>query len=120
MNKKFSKKQLKLIKLFNEFLNDWQDWQFCDRMLDENEDLYDSFFHTQNWEWTIELEQVIWLRFWFIKWLCENDRLNWNNDKYAIILYENWTRKFIADYEELIMELSIKIHPLDYLVSLIK
>ena len=53
-------------------------------------------------------------------WHSRTDRLNWNNDKYAIILYENWTRKFIADYEELIMELSIKIHPLDYLVSLIK
>ena len=56
----------------------------------------------------------------FIKWLVDNDRIDFEKDKYWIILYENWVQKFLKSEEEILMELSIQESPIEYLISILK
>lgn len=56
----------------------------------------------------------------FIKWLVDNDRIDFEKDKYWIILYENWVQKFLKSEEEILMELSIQEDPISFLISILR
>ena len=110
---------IKLIKLLNKYIGDWQDRLYACYPLDED---FDKFFHTKDWEWTIEEAQVISKKFWFIQRLVENDKID-----FYTILKENWTfrKEFYAienkkEYERLIMLLSVEDNPIEFLISILK
>ena len=63
----------KLLELLNEYIDDGREWLFADKSID-GDDL--SFFHTVDGEGELELEQVISKRFGFIKWLCDNKKID--------------------------------------------
>lgn len=58
--------------------------------------------------------------FWFIQWLIENDKIDFEKDKYWMIFYEDWVQKFIESEEEILMELSIQDNPIKFLISILK
>ena len=64
-------------------------------------------------------------KYWFIKWLVDNDKI----EKYKVIeLEHNWIRPFKLDNlyweikleERLLMLLSIQDNPIEFLVSILK
>lgn len=65
------------------------------------------------WErlFPIRVETVICKEFWFIKWLVENEKIDF--DKYPQVM-EYW------DLESLLMYLSIQDEPIQFLISLLK
>lgn len=104
---------IKLIKLLNEYLNDGQERLYACYPLDED---FDKFFHTKDWEWIIEEAQVISKKFWFIKWLVDNDKIDkenvWRNESPDIFDY--------SFYEVVLMLLSIQDDPIEFLISILK
>lgn len=113
--KRFNKKsreklgELKFIRLVNEYLWDKQNWLYCRREIEDG--IYDSFFHTEDWEGTIEEAQIISKSFGFIKWLIENNKVDL--DKFPQI----WE---YPEYESLLMRLSISENPIELLISMLK
>lgn len=54
----------------------------------------------------------------FIKWLVENEKIEWNNKDIAIREWILW--KSIDNYHSLLMALAIQDEPLEFLVSILK
>ena len=72
-------------------------------------------------------ELVISKKFWFIKWLVENDKIDINeewNDYEKTNLYCNsdffQLQKHYSYYESLLMLLAIQDEPIEFLVSILK
>lgn len=71
------------------------------------------------------VETEVWTKkYWFIKWLVDNDKIDMSKAKYYsdLIYYEDywewgWACK---DYEFVIMLLSIQDNPIEFLVSILK
>lgn len=105
---------IKLIKLLNKYLNDGQERLYACYPLDED---FDKFFHTKDWEWTIEEAQVISKKFWFIKWLVDNDKIDKDKVKLLSVFQETW---YYNLYQSLLMILSIQEKPIEFLISILK
>lgn len=105
---------IKLIKLLNEYLNDGQERLYACYPLDED---FDKFFHTKDWEWIIEEAQVISKKFWFIKWLILNDKINFYKleDDSSWYNIDTW-----IDYLDMLALLSIQDNPIEFLISILK
>jgi len=101
----------KLIELLNEYLDDGQERLYACYSLDED---FDKFFHTKDWEWTIEEAQVISKKFWFIKWLVDNDKIDIKKAKEWEIMLSR------TDEENIIWKLSIQDNPIEFLCSILK
>lgn len=56
--------------------------------------------------------------FWFIQWLVENEKIEWNNKDIAIKEWILW--KSIDNYHSLLMALAIQDEPIEFLISLLK
>lgn len=54
----------------------------------------------------------------FIKWLVENEKIEWNNKDIAIREWILW--KSIDNYHSLLMALAIQDNPIEFLVSILK
>lgn len=112
---KDDKEQL-LIDYMNEYMERedlvlTQDFEFDDGTKDR-------FFHSNEWDFTIEQEQMISKRFWFIHWLVEN----WHIDKDA--MREKVMRYCIASLrpleDDFIMYLAIHDDPIEELIACLK
>ena len=57
-------------------------------------------------------------KYWFIKRLVENEKIEWNNKDIAIREWILW--KSIDNYHSLLMALAIQDEPLEFLVSILK
>lgn len=126
--KRFNKKsreklgELKFIRLVNEYLWDKQNWLYCRREIEDG--IYDSFFHTEDWEGIIEEAQIISKSFGFIEWLVEQDRIDTD------IVYKKWFSaktydkdefwEYFEPYEEILMLLAIQDNPIEFLISILK
>ena len=85
-------------------------------------------YHNAKRYFSIGVEKVICKEFWFIKWLVENDKVDWNFIDYAEIhqtkreLESNYELCDIEKqyYERLLMLLSIQDNPIEFLVSILK
>lgn len=100
----------KLIDLLNEY-----EWDTFVSIKWDEDHFKDDYF--KNYE-----RKIISKRYWFIKWLVENDKID-----FYTILKENWTfrKEFYAienkkEYERLIMLLSVEEKPIDFLISVLK
>ena len=92
----------KLIELLNEY-NEW--WHWRDENFDRNKLL------------------VISKKYWFIKWLVENDKIDQTN-KFCVSVNVEWKgmgyTKAFEGYESLLMLLSISDTPIEDLISYLK
>lgn len=78
--------------------------------------------------WTIDKEKeirkyklmIISKEYWFIKRLVDNDKIDYEKDRYWMNFYENWNQKFLSSEDEIIMELSIQDNPIEFLISVLK
>ena len=121
----FNYQMEKLIELLNEYIGDWQEWLYACYPLDED---FDKFFHTKDWEGTLEEAQVISKKFWFIQWLVDNDKIDFNNVRETNYWWEfnyYWTipnskRNKEIQIERLLMILAIQDNPIEFLISILK
>lgn len=91
---------------------------------------YDQCFHytvdDKEWIQTLVDDVVISKRFWFIKWLVDNEKIDLDKIptrmKYRLHQYktELWWYGRIDEYSELLMLLSIQDEPIKFLVSILK
>lgn len=73
------------------------------------------------WErlFPIRVETVICKEFWFIKWLVENDKINFY--KWKFLEYPIWSNNYDeCDYLDLIQWLAISDTPIDDLIYYLK
>ena len=118
----------KLIELLNEY--QWQDsWS------------YDEKQGTPYIWWGDDLDYecyIISKKYWFIKWLVENEKIDFESENYplkkcypyyddvlAIVsqninTYEDYCKSCYDKYESLLMLLSIQDNPIEFLVSILK
>ena len=107
----------KLIELLNEYVEKWN-----------KSDLYYKF-ELENWElycyndvsdvlWTMQDEAMVICskKFWFIKWLVENERIDLEKVK---INWLNYINDEILE-NKILMLLSIQDNPIEFLVSILK
>ena len=117
----------KLIELFKEYVdNHWTD----------TKDIEKEYWVIDDWQWFLYwtreylYEVIVSKKFWFIKWLVENDKIDfrkadadiskdivlWGEPDFADFMV---FRRF-ADDEKVIMLLSISDTPIDFLCGIIK
>ena len=93
-------------------------------------ELLNEYENTDNWENRYQVEfresKIISKKFWFIKWLVENDKIDlWKikklyrkSNEHSVhtypIMYE------YSDYESLLMILAIQDEPIKFLISILK
>jgi len=117
----------KLVKLLNEFekVKTWYTtyttrWEKSEREL-KSDYMYDE---DQN---IIQI-YIISKSFWFIKWLVDNDKINWRRCLdlwYEISVIDEEgedidVMRTFDSYEQLLMYLSIQDNPIEFLVSVLK
>ena len=107
----------KLIELLNEYLDDGQERLYACYPLDED---FDKFFHTKDWEWTIEEAQVISKKFWFIERLVENDKIDFSWEWELAIKLVNLFERKVDNADWVIALLSISDNPIEDLISYLK
>ena len=100
-----------------ELLNEYQYWMF---VYEDDLLLLRIWSHVKVWGETF----VISKKFWFIKWLVENNKIDTD------IVYEKWflaktydkdeVWEYFEPYEEILMLLSIQDEPIEFLVSILK
>ena len=116
----------KLIELLNEY---WEydlvehNWEICKWDTDDEWEINIYTDYTNN---------IISKKFWFIKWLVENDKIS--NDwikprtdlvkEITIVDYKTgdaiWWKNKYTEVEQLIMYLSIQDEPINFLISILK
>lgn len=110
-------KETYMIQLLNEFLDDWQEWSYACYPLDE--DTFDRFFHTKDWQWTIEEAQVISKKLWFIGRLCDNFRIDEEKLERENSMYVELSKDYKLE-DVMLMLLSIQFRPLKFLSNYLK
>lgn len=104
----------KLLELLNEYVKELWIWDYV-------------WWHNKK---TVEnSDYIITKKFWFIKWLVENDKINWGKveDIETISCWELTTKDDIDDFFEdaeleqrVTMLLSISLDPIEDLISVLK
>ena len=103
----------KLIELFKEYVdNHWTD----------TKDIEKEYWVINDWQWFLYwtreylYEVVVNKKFWFIKWLVENDKIDRDkvDDKFERPFY------WYTNYKIVLMLLSISSSPIDDLISYLK
>lgn len=97
--------------------------------MDELIKLLNEFENTDNWENRYQVEfresKIISKKFWFIQWLVDNDKINWSKYGYSIEYIKSRKgllplHRTVKRWDSIIMLLSIKDKPLEFLVSILK
>lgn len=103
----------KLIPLLNEKHNlEWVLWSNVN---------WDYLFVKWNKENKFYEEQIISKKFWFIKRLVDNDKIDFSRDwKYCEKSIEEFDWLFRTDEDSLIMILAIQDEPINFLISILK
>lgn len=87
-----------------------------------------SFHLYFKWErlFPIRVETVICKEFWFIKWLVENEKIDFEKpiwefaNKYKLIVSDSFYLKELSKEDELLMLLAIQDEPIRFLISILK
>jgi hypothetical protein len=120
-----SKEIWKLVELLNEYVEKYN-----------KSDLYYKF-ELENWElycyndvsdvlWTMQDEAMVICskKFWFIKWLVENEKIDTNKleekSDFRDVYYCFQPWKWKKYYDVLIMLLAIQDEPIEFLISILK
>ena len=101
-----------------ELLNEWSKTAIKNKC--NWTDVYDEdwiyFVNLFDRDMTMEMEDVISKRNWFIKWLVENDKI----DKGEIPQIDGSYYNLYDDYDNLLMNLSIQDEPIRFLCEILK
>ena len=98
----------KLLNLLNEYDSDWGVTDYW------------ALFNSMN-EWISGTEdlQVISKKFWFIKWLVENEKVDFEW-KLNTLRFNSLVDQTLDSYYALLMLLSIQDEPISFLISILK
>lgn len=113
----------KLIELFKEYVDKYSndakvldEWEYA--VIDDGQ----SFLY-----WTREYSYLTLIskKFWFIKWLVDNDKIDRdeiiiNSDFMPIAFDRKWEKYEWSEEKQLLMLLSIQDEPIEFLVSILK
>ena len=103
----------KLIELLNEYETP-RSW-----VVYKSYDDYDWFFYWVDCDWETEISWsdslICSKKFWFIKWLVENEKVDFSNIDFYFLQREQYTKT-----ESLLMLLSIQDEPIKFLISILK
>jgi len=92
-------------------------------------ELLNEYENTDNWENWHQVEfresKIISKKFWFIKWLVENDKIDRdeiiiNSDFMPIAFDRKWEKYEWSEEKQLLMLLSIQDEPIEDLISYLK
>ena len=106
----------KLIELLNEFYE--KEWHIVRAIWHRDTQ---RIFELENDDMVWDTA-VISKEYWFIKWLVENDKINfskfnfWNEIMYCVYEYT----PEVSEEEELLMLLSINDNPIEFLISILR
>ena len=110
----------KLIKLLNEYMEYkekfWPDKLTRFKWVDTS---WNLLFELKNWEYFQE-EYIISKKFWFIKWLVDNDKIDLMKLKKWIEDNKFYCAKWGKTTNMLLMLLSIQDNPIEFLISILK
>jgi len=99
----------KLIELLNEYDKEewlWNKWEEDEQGLNNMWKIYD--YHSKL--------KIISKEYWFIKWLVENDKIDFTKLKVNYIYHDDeWSWE-----KELLMQLAIQDNPIEYLISVLR
>ena len=127
----------KLIELLNEYekkaVVHWYEWYWEDVLMCRY--IKDNFEFYTDEATTIAISKY----YWFIKWLVDNDKIDFESENYplkkyypyfnddvlAIVsqdcnTYEDHCRVCYEEYESLLMLLAIQDEPIEFLISILK
>ena len=116
-NKKVKEKiwMQKLIGLLNEYVEETDFW---DNLNEYNEvEILDEETLEVNWKYH-DIEYLYTKKFWFIKWLVENDKVDLENEELISLMSELWERG--NPVKCLLMLLSIQDEPIRFLCEILK
>ena len=108
----------KLIELFKDYVdNHWTD----------TKDIEKEYWVIDDWQWFLYwtreylYEIIVSKKFWFIKWLVENDKIKIPHelDEFPQIYWVDYNSNECKS-DRLIMLLSISSSPIEYLISYLK
>jgi len=103
----------KLVELLNEYETP-QSW-----VVFKSYDNYDGTFYWVDCDGKTEIawsdSLIISKKFWFIKWLVENEKIKWDEKFY--LEDDEW---LFGTYECLLMQLAIQDEPINFLISILK
>ena len=95
-----------------ELLNEYDDWMVS--KFEEYSEEFGGFILTS--EQIIEEEIIISKSFGFIKWLVDNDKIDFTKLKVNYIYHDDeWSLE-----KELLMQLAIQDNPIEFLVSILR
>ena len=101
-----------------ELLNEYEIWKWKNG-LDLRQEYAEHNFKYNKWLYI----RIISKKFWFIKWLVENDKIDQTN-KFCVSVNVEWKgmgyTKAFEGYESLLMLLAIQDKPIDFLISILK
>ena len=111
----------KLIELFKDYIENYGN----DAKVREEENyILDTWIEFVYWSRVYLYETIISKKFWFIKWLVENDKIDRDkvNEKSEYKIYYSGTPREVkqTSIDGLLMLLSISDTPIDLLCSLLK
>ena len=95
-------------------------------LLNEYEEKYRDFHFVWDWnEWRefteFEVAFIISKKFWFIKWLVENEKIDLESYCRITSVERKWEEDVYRDeVDSLLMLLSIQDEPIEFLVSILK
>lgn len=98
-----------------ELLNEYEIWKWKNG-LDIRQEYAEHNFKYNKWLYI----RVISKKFWFIKWLVENDKIDWDKVLRTWWEEEFWVFHRYDDYYCLLMLLSISSSPIEDLISYLK
>ena len=85
-------------------------------------ELLNEYENTDNWENRYQVEfresKIISKKFWFIKWLVENDKIDIDNEELVSLMSELW--EWRNPVKCLLMLLSIQDEPIRFLCEILK
>jgi len=110
----------KLIELFKQHKR--ETWTSYEYILFRDNDAWLQARCIDDWKeiYIVRQAEILSKKMGFIKRLVENNKIDFEKDKYWMILYENWVQKFLKSEEEILMELSIQDNPIEFLISILK
>lgn len=121
----------KLIELLNEYVEETDFW---DNLDEYNEvEILDEETLEVNWKYH-DIEYLYTKKFWFIKWLVDNDKIDTDvyktvysgdlDKRKTLTMSSGWDEFYQVTehwvYESLLMLLAIQDEPIDFLISILK
>ena len=109
----------KLIKLLTEHCRKHYWFKDNDDIEIDHDSVQFHLYHNAKRCFPIGVEKVISKEFWFIKYLVDNNKIDFTKDNIEEFWYY-WTEWHCDKYDNILMNLSIQDSPIEFLISILK